>query len=238
VEDLLHIGKNDIIGYAMQKAGIQVTSHSRFECHTPRASTISISAFDPERKKSYFPNQHTFIDEVCSIYSPDTQIIYFSTLRQYEQNTNFMAYCMNKKQDIAKLQKYFDRVSVCYLPNLVCTYRKFHSKFLQTLQKNYNEGLIRFDVHELSSWNFIKSDEIPHKLSLLKRSKDSSILSRNQTQIIDIIKYLSKIKPNLNITINGKIRHYPVITPPDVYYSADNLGKNHKWLGELTCHEN
>lgn len=238
MNDLLHIGKNDIIGYAMQKAGIQVASHSEFECLTARTSTISISAFAPERKKIYLPNQNTFIDKVCSIYSPDTQIIYFSTLRQYEQNSEYMAYCMNKKQDIAKLKTYFDRVSVCYLPNLVCSYSKFHSKFLKILQNNFKEDLVKFDVHELSSWNFIKSEEIPNTFSLLKRSKNSCILSRNQTQIRDIIKYYSKIKPNLNISAIGKIGHYPVITPPVVYYSADNLGKNFDWLGELICQKN
>ena len=232
MNNFAHIGKNDPIGYSLIKQGYNVFSHSDRHQLGTSVSHLSISAFDPIRKNN-ISSKSFLIESVCNIFPATTKILYFSSLRQLEFDTKYANYRINKKLDIDLLRKHFNNLSVCYLPNLVCSYNKYESRFLSMLRKNNEKNKLKFDLNMNSSWNFIMSDEIAYYYEKMFKQKEFSLLSSDNTTLGQISDYLQTRNPNISIVVENEEKSYPEVMPEKIIYARKNLGANANWLKEI-----
>lgn len=230
----IHIGKKDLIGHSLKSSGFRVISHHEINnINLKNIDKISISAFDPNRKNLHCTDRDIFIDSVCELFPKEIKVLYFSSLRQLDNSPGYEIYRSNKESDIKILKSHFKNVSVCFLPNIVCSYSRYTSHFIKTLKKNYDISLFKFDTSSDSSWNFIMSNEISKNLMKLFEYKTCTILSHNNTKLGDIYKHIVKKKPDIHVNMSDGIRKYPQNTPQKKFYTEDNLGLNLDWLDNI-----
>lgn len=234
---ILHIGSNDVIGRSLKQCNtVDVVSHiSVKEINLSNYDVISVSAFDPARKK--ITRSCKLIQILIRNCSGNNQkIIYYTTCRVFDDvlTDRHKHYVNNKLSDVASLRSHFRDVSVVYLPIIIPNSVRDNSPFFENFFKNFLENRVQFDVAVTSSWNFIKSSEfvnLIHNHEVLEN--EQCLLSQNPVEIGQMITYLGATKKSFEMKFGDQRVDYPGDTSIKKIFSIIDTGASLEWLSKL-----
>lgn len=233
----LHIGSNDAIGRSLKySTNVQVISHhDAHDIDFSEFEVISLSAFDPSRKKRLKPSDITeLLKARCSAAS--TKILYYSTCRVFDDTVNerHLNYVRNKVSDEVSLLDHFSNVSIVYLPIIIPTSVKDNSPFFKNLFMHLSHKRVRFDVSGYSTWNFIHASEFSRLLHYHHQlDKRQTLVSQTSIAVNQILDHFGVSAASWSVELGDLTTHFPSKNTLPRWIAQNDAGLNLTWLTEL-----
>jgi len=207
----IHVGKANCIGYAfdsLSAADLVLSHREALDFDFTDVEILSVSAFDPEKKTRLI--EDFWLTQVNVNFK--TTVQYISTGRSLMSGSrHHEVYIANKRKEMAVIQSKFENCQIFYVSNVVPINCQYLTGFFKLFVSNFRMGLIDFDVHKDSKWDFIPVSVLisfMREKQSLKGQAEFNGFSMHSFTVSELVDTVSRLGNIRNVSFGSSIQHY------------------------------